>query len=189
MMRSAAHPATFLEEWVPMAKARSARKKSKKVAKKKPAARRPRPAAKSARKSAPKKAAPRKAAAAKPAPPSRIGVITHTELASADPSATRTWCERVLGWKFGQAMPTPTGPYHMWQFAIGTGGGIRANNPPEVPGSIPYVEVKDIQVTYSNALASGASEMVPPMQLPGGMGWIAIVAAPGGVAIGFWAAG
>jgi hypothetical protein len=29
--------------------------------------------------------------------------------------------------------------------------------------------------------------MFRPEQLPGGMGWIAIVAAPGGVAIGFWA--
>jgi len=172
-----------------MAKARSTRKKSKKAAKKKvvkkkSAARRPRPAAKPAR-----KAPPRKVAAAKAAPPSRIGVITHTELASADPSATRAWCERVLGWKFGEAMPTPSGPYHMWQFAIGTGGGIRAHNPPEVPGSIPYCEVRDIQVTYANALAAGATEMVPPMMVPGGMGWIAIVAAPGSVAIGFWAAG
>src|SRR6185436_380689 len=118
--RPAAHPATLFEERDPMAKARSTRKKSKKAAKKKvvkkkSAARRPRPAAKPAR-----KAPPRKVAAAKAAPPSRIGVITHTELASADPSATRAWCERVLGWKFGEAMPTPSGPYHMWQFAICT---------------------------------------------------------------------
>lgn len=159
---------------------KAAKRVAKKVAKRKPAARRAAPR---------RKAAPKRAAARPPAPPSRIGVITHTELASADPGATRAWCEQVLGWTFGQAVPTPSGPYHMWQFAIGTGGGIRANNPPEVPGSIPYVEVKDIQVTYGNALAGGAIEMVPPMQLPGGMGWIAIVAAPGGVAIGFWAAG
>jgi len=173
-----------------MAKSKSARKKTKKVAKKRSAARRPKRAVKSSRKAAPRKAAPRKAAAApKAAPPkaSRVGAITHTELASADPSATRAWCESVLGWKFGQSVPTPAGPYHMWQFEIGTGGGIRANNPPEVPGSIPYCEVKDIQATYSKALAAGATEMVGPQMLPGGMGWIAIVAAPGGVAIGFWA--
>jgi predicted enzyme related to lactoylglutathione lyase len=93
----------------------------------------------------------------------------------------------VLGWKFGQAMPTPTGPYHMWQFGNRTGGGIRANNPPEAPGSIPYCEVASIQATYSKALAAGATGMLAPEQIPGGMGWIAIVAAPGGVAIGFWA--
>jgi len=49
------------------------------------------------------------------------------------------------------------------------------------------VEVVDIQATYQQALASGGKEMVAPDPLPGGMGWIAIVAAPGGVAIGFWA--
>jgi predicted enzyme related to lactoylglutathione lyase len=76
----------------------------------------------------------------------------------------------------------------MWRFDNGTGGGIRANNPPEVPGSIPYCEVADIQATYSKALAAGATGMLRPEQIPGGMGWIAIVAAPGGVAIGFWAA-
>jgi predicted enzyme related to lactoylglutathione lyase len=75
----------------------------------------------------------------------------------------------------------------MWRFDTGTGGGIRANNPPEVPGSIPYCEVANIRVTYAEALANGASEMLAPQELPGGMGWIAIVAAPGGVAIGFWA--
>jgi predicted enzyme related to lactoylglutathione lyase len=117
----------------------------------------------------------------------RSGTITHTELASSDPSATRDWCASVLGWKFGPSMPTPQGPYHMWRFDLGTGGGIRANNPPEVPGSIPYCEVRGIQDTYERALAAGAVEMLPPQELPGGMGWIAIVAAPGGVPIGFWA--
>src|SRR6267142_206735 len=98
-----------------MDKRKSVKRKPKKVAKKRSTARRPKRAS----------ASSRKAAAPKP----MNGVVTHTELASADPMATRTWCEKVLGWKFGQAMPTPTGPYHMWRFAIGTGGGIRANNP------------------------------------------------------------
>ncbi len=83
-------------------------------------------------------------------------------------------------------MPTPTGPYHMWRFANGTGGGIRSNNPPEVPGTIPYCEVADIKATFAQALKAGATEMFRPEPLPGGIGWIAIVSAPGGVAIGFW---
>ena len=149
------------------------KKAATKVAKKRATPRRPKRAVTSSRKAA--------------APKARPGVITHTELASTDPPATRAWCEHVLGWKFGQAMPTPAGPYHMWQFGDGTGGGIRANNPPEVPGSIPYCEVADIQATYAKALAAGATEMSRPEALPGGAGWIAIVAAPGGVAMGFWA--
>ena len=156
------------------AKRKSARTGGRKVARKR------RPTARAARRAATR---PRQPAA----PKLRPGVITHTELASADPPATKAWCASVLGWQFGESVPTPTGPYHMWRFGIGTGGGIRANNPPEVPGSIPYCEVASIQETYSKALSHGAAEMVPPMQLPSGMGWIAIVAAPGGVPIGFWA--
>jgi len=164
---------------------RKAKKKAKKMARK--AARK-----KVAKKKvAKKKSAPRRAARAsarKTAPPKvRPGTITHTELASADPAATRTWAESVLGWKFLEPMPSPSGPYHMWQFENGTGGGLRANNPPEAPGSIPYCEVADIQKTFAKALDAGATEMFRPEQLPGGSGWIAIVAAPGGVAIGFWA--
>jgi len=161
---------------------RKVRKSAKQVAKKKAPKRRPARKAAASRKAAPRKGAPRKPAA----PKVRQGLITHTELASADPTGTRAWCESVLGWKFGQAMPSPAGPYHMWRFDNGTGGGIRANNPPEVPGSIPYCEVADIQATFSKALAAGATAMMVPEQLPGGMGSIAIVAAPGGVAIGFW---
>jgi predicted enzyme related to lactoylglutathione lyase len=164
----------------------------KAVRKRTTAARSPRAAARRpARRRASARPAARPAvrAAARPAarPQVRNGVITHTELASADPAATREWCATVLGWQFGEPMPTPTGPYHMWRFDNGSGGGIRANNPPEVPGSIPYCEVADIQVAYARALAAGAREMLAPEQLGGGMGWIAIVAAPGDVAIGFWA--
>ena len=114
-------------------------------------------------------------------------MITHTELASTDPAATQAWCAKVLGWKFAEPMPTPTGRYHMWRFANNTGGGIRTLQPPETPGSIPYCEVKSIRAAFDRALAAGATELFAPSEIPGGMGWIAIVAAPGGPPIGFWA--
>jgi len=176
-------------------KKKAAGKKKKKAAKKRPAPRRAVRKAAAKKKPVKKKAAKKKAArkqAAKrvPAPPAvRDGMVTHTELASADPLATKEWCQKVLGWKFIESVPTPAGPYHMWQFDNRTGGGIRANNPPETPGSIPYCEVKDIRATFDRAVMAGATVMMPPEQLPGGMGWIAIVAVPGGVPIGFWAAG
>ncbi|HEX6129846.1 MAG TPA: hypothetical protein VF071_12570 [Candidatus Limnocylindria bacterium] len=34
------------------------------------------------------------------------GQITHTDLASTDPDATRAWCERVLGWTFTSSVPS-----------------------------------------------------------------------------------
>jgi len=144
-------------------------------------------AAKAAKKRPAARASSNGASARKAAPPKlRAGVITHTEIASADPLATKAWAQKVLGWKFEQTVPTPTGPYHMWRFDNGTGGGIRANNPPEAPGAIPYCEVANIQTAFAKALAAGATAMFPPEKLPGGMGSIAVVAAPGGVAIGFW---
>lgn len=182
-----------------MARRKPAKKSAKKAARRRPAvkkkaarkkAAKKRVVRKAARKRVARRSAPRRANRTPAAPPAfnRINVITHTEIASADPPATQAWCESVLGWSF-TAMPMEGGPpYLMWRFEHGTGGGIRANNPPEVPGSIPYVEVADIQQTYSASLAAGAVEMLPPQELPGAMGWIAIVAAPGGVAFGLWAA-
>ncbi len=117
----------------------------------------------------------------------RPGFISHTELASADPAATKAWAEVALGWKFVEPMPTPGGPYHMWRFDNNLGGGgIRANSPPENPGSIPYVEVPDIRFAYDRALKAGAMPLFPPDEIPGNNGWLAIVQAPGRVAIGFW---
>jgi uncharacterized protein len=113
------------------------------------------------------------------------GFISHTELASTDPDATRTWAEQAFGWKF-MTMPTPNGPYHMWRFAENQGGGIRSNNPPESPGSIPYVEVADIKRSFDKAVKAGGTPMMPPEEIEGGMGWIAIVQAPGGPAVGLW---
>lgn len=175
----------------------ASRKTAKKSRAKKSASRKParKPMKKSAkRKVAKKKTAKRparRAAAKAPAakPPSRLNVITHTELASADPAATQAWCEKVLGWSFMPVVPMPDGEYRMWRFDFGTGGGIRASNPPETPGSIPYCEVADIRATFDAALAAGATEMLSPIALPGNAGVVAIVAAPGGCAIGFWAAG
>lgn len=112
------------------------------------------------------------------------GWITHTELASADPDATKSWCAEVLGWTFLPSFPTPDGPYHLFAYSAQGGGGIRRHNPPEVPGSIPYVHVEDAQAAYDRALHAGAEEMFPPTRIMEGV-TVAIVRAPGGVPIGF----
>jgi predicted enzyme related to lactoylglutathione lyase len=129
--------------------------------------------------------------AKRPTPPTarqvRDGFISHTEFASTDPAAMRAWCETVFRWKFAEPVPTPIGPYEMWAFKDrSSGGGIRRNNPPEAPGTVPYVEVSDIKEAYNRALKAGAIEMAAPDEIPGGAGWIAIVQAPGGVAVGLW---
>ena len=113
------------------------------------------------------------------------GWITHTELASADPDATKAWCAKVLGWTFKPSFPLPGGgEYHLFFYSDKGGGGIRPNNPPEVPGTIPYVHVEDAHAAFESALREGAEEMFPPTRVMEGV-TVAIVRAPGGVPIGF----
>jgi predicted enzyme related to lactoylglutathione lyase len=111
------------------------------------------------------------------------GWVTHTELASADPRATKAWCEKALGWKFKPSFPVPGGEYHLFTYSSQGGGGIRPNNPPELPGSIPYVHVEDARAAFDKAIGAGAEEMLAPTFVMEGV-TVAIVRAPGGVAIG-----
>ena len=113
------------------------------------------------------------------------GWITHTDLASADPSATKAWCAKVLGWTFKPSFPMPGGgEYHLFAYSDMGGGGIRPNNPPEIPGSIPYIHVEDARAAFEKAIREGAEEMLAPERVMDGV-TVAIVRAPGGVPIGF----
>jgi predicted enzyme related to lactoylglutathione lyase len=78
----------------------------------------------------------------------------------------------------------PGGEYHLFAYSDKGGGGIRPNNPPEVPGSIPYIHVADTRVAFEKALREGAEAIFPPERVMEGVA-VAIVRAPGGVPIGF----
>jgi hypothetical protein len=113
------------------------------------------------------------------------GWITHTDLASSDPTATKEWCAKVLGWTFKPSFPVPgAGEVHLFAYSAEGGGAIRSNNPPEQPGSLPYVHVENAQAAYEKALREGAEEMLAPTRVMDGV-TVAVVRAPGGVPIGF----
>lgn len=112
------------------------------------------------------------------------GWITHTDMASGDPEATRGWCESVLGWSFQDSFPTPTGDYHLFSYSESGGGGIRGVAAGESPGSTPTVHVEDTDKVYEAALAAGAESVDPPTNVMEGVR-VAMVRAPGGVLIGF----
>ena len=112
------------------------------------------------------------------------GWITHTELASADPPATRTWATEVLGWSFQPPFPSPAGDYHLFAYSEQGGGGIRATAGGESPGATPSVHVEDTDASYARALAAGAESVTPPETIMPGVR-VAMVRAPGGVLIGF----
>ena len=111
------------------------------------------------------------------------GWITHTELSSLDPAATRSWCAEVLGWSFQPPFPTPAGDLHLFAYSDAGGGGIRHAPPGEAPGSTPTVHVEDVQVAYDTALAAGAESVNPPTRVMDGV-CVALVRAPGGILIG-----
>jgi uncharacterized protein len=82
------------------------------------------------------------------------------------------------------SVPTDEGEYHLFAFSEQGGGGIRRVQPPEVPGSIPFVHVEDCRAAFDRAIEAGAEEMIPPTRVMEGV-TTAVVRAPGGVPIGF----
>ena len=112
------------------------------------------------------------------------GWITHTDLSSTDPVATRAWCAKVLGWTFQPPFPTSGGDYHLFAYSESGGGGIRQTAPDEAPGSTPTVHVENTQAAYDAALSAGAESVSPPTKIMEGV-CAALVRAPGGVLIGF----
>ena len=140
---------------------------------------------KSARKSATKRSR-RKSSTTSHVPTRGLyGWITHTELASSNPTATKAWCAKVLGWTFKPSFPIPGGGEYMhFAYSDRGGGGIRPTNPSETPGSSFSVHVEDTRGAFEKALREGAEEMMPPTQVMPGV-TIAVVRAPGGVPVGF----
>jgi hypothetical protein len=117
--------------------------------------------------------------------PGLQGWITHTELQSADPLATKAWCATVLGWTFTHTIPTPDGTgYHLFAYSEQGGGGVRALMPDESPGSTFTVHVADAHEAYARALTEGAEPVTPPFRVMEGV-TAAVVKAPGGVRVGF----
>jgi uncharacterized protein len=111
------------------------------------------------------------------------GWVTHTEIASSNPGATKEWCAEVLGWTFTASFPTPAGEYHLFAYSDQGGGGIRSTSAGEPPGSVPYIHVDDAQAAFTKAIAAGAEEIQPPERVAEGV-TVALVRAPGGVPIG-----
>ena len=115
--------------------------------------------------------------------PGLHGHITHTELSSNEPEATRKWCVEVFPWTFQPAFASPAGDYHLFAYSDRGGGGIRKTAGGEHPGSTPTVHVDDTDATYSAAPAAGAESVAEPHDVMPGVR-IGVVRAPGGVVFG-----
>jgi len=139
---------------------------------------------KTSRKPASKKRVTRaKTPPSKPSP-ALNGWITHTEFASLDPNATRTWATKVLGWKFRPSFPMPDGgEYLLYTYSDKGGGGIRAVSRTDETSTVPYVQVANVKSSFDKAIREGGVEVMAPERIMSDL-VIAVVRAPGGVMIG-----
>jgi uncharacterized protein len=115
----------------------------------------------------------------------RTTTTDHVEYASKDPPATRKFLEKVFGFHFdimenmgGYALRSDTG-------FRGSGTGVRGIEKGEPPATIAYLTVHNIDESLKMAQAEGARVIVPKMEIPG-MGWHAVVHAPGDVPVGLF---
>jgi predicted enzyme related to lactoylglutathione lyase len=109
------------------------------------------------------------------------GAFSHVELISKDTAKSVTFYERVFGWKFDDA-----GQGYMFTSppALPTGA-LRTPMEGETPGTISYIEVKDVSKTLKQAQEAGAVVVVPRTEIPN-MGHFAVFLAPGDVTQGIY---
>ena len=111
------------------------------------------------------------------------GSITHTELASDDPGATRAWAAQVFGWSFQPPFPSPAGDYHLFAYSEQGGGGIRATGDGEAPGRPRRCTSRTPTPRTPPRSRPAPSPLGAPETIMPGVR-IAMVRAPGGVLIG-----
>jgi len=111
------------------------------------------------------------------------GGVAFTEMASADPGATRRFLEKVFGWQF-RSVPMPMGEYLAYETPDGRGG-IRPARPNEPPATLAYVRVSDLADAQRRIEAAGASIVLPRVDVPG-MGCFFWFRVPGGPLLACW---
>jgi hypothetical protein len=125
-----------------------------------------------------------------PPPAESVGNFSWHELTTTDHKAAFEFYTDLFGWeKTGEYDMGEDGVYQMFGLA-GTGmagmfGGMynQAPDKPTAPSWLNYVRVGAVKQTWAQALASGAQELVAPMEVPGGS-QIAVFLDPEGAALG-----
>ena len=114
--------------------------------------------------------------------------VAYFEVTSPEPERALRFYAELFDWV---VKPDPDmDGYAMVDTGAGegaVGGGIGASTSAEDRGTKVYVRVDDLEPYLARATALGGTELVPPMDLPGGYGRIAVLADPDGNAVGLWA--
>lgn len=112
------------------------------------------------------------------------GTMAFSELSSTDPAATRTFLEKVFGWRF-QSVPFPMGEYLSFRTPGSGQGGIRPTREKETPGSMNYVRVRDLDAARKKIERAGGEIVMPRVDVPG-MGSFFWFRVPGGPILAAW---
>jgi predicted enzyme related to lactoylglutathione lyase len=116
--------------------------------------------------------------------------VVHTEFISDNPKATADFVGKMFGWNV-EKWDNPKAEYYMWNYPgekMG-GGGIGNTSgmgPKQLPHIDIYVDVENIAEAIHKAKKLGATQMVGETAIGDGMGYFAMISAPGGCTVGFW---
>lgn len=114
--------------------------------------------------------------------------VAFFEVVSAEPQRAQAFYRDLFDWTIA-ADPT-MGGYALVDTGAGDGavtGGIGPSMAPGDTGVKVYVKVPDLPAHLEKATLLGATTVLEPMDLPGGMGTIAVVLDPDGNPVGLWA--
>ena len=112
------------------------------------------------------------------------GTMAFSELSSTDPAATRNFLEKVFAWRF-QSVKFPLGEYLSFEAPGGGRGGIRPVQAKEIPGSMNYVRVDDLDAASRKIERAGGAIVLPRVEIPG-MGSFFWFRIPGGPILAAW---
>jgi uncharacterized protein len=109
------------------------------------------------------------------------GAMSWADLATTDAPAAQAFFTELLGWRFQQMSETP--PYWVIFNGERNQGGMTVP-PPSVPSNwFPYFVVDDIEVAGQTAQATGGTQFLGPIEVPGG-GRFSLIMDPQGAPFG-----
>ena len=118
-----------------------------------------------------------------------VGAPCWVDLFSSDVDRARSFYEQVLGWSSESAGDEYGGYVNFSKDGLRVAGGMANDGSTGQPDAWSvYLAVEDAAATVDAASAAGASVIVPAMDVMA-LGRMAVVADPGGAAIGIWQPG
>lgn len=107
-----------------------------------------------------------------PAAPGTPGQVAWRELFAGDLDEAFDFYAGMFGWTRGESVPTPMGPYQLFDVdGVNAGGMMTKPDMIPVPHWGFYFQVGDIDEAAGKIGSSGGKVLMGPMQVPGG-GWI-----------------